>query len=149
MSKSAPNSLPDLQCACANLRRAARLVTQLYSLEMGSHIDPAQFALLSTLSHLPGTCQAPLGRILGLDKTTLSRNLSVLQRKGWISLNRSEDLREKVWYLTPAGEKILTDAKPGWQRAQARLHAAMSPAQWQSMSKIVGQVAEAAISASR
>ena len=147
MPKAAPNSLPDLQCACANLRRAARLVTQLYSHEMGSHIDPAQFALLSTLSHLPGTSQAPLGRILGLDKTTLSRNLSVLQRKGWIVPERSEDLREKVWYLTPAGEQIIKETKPGWQRAQARLLAAMSPAQWQSMSKIVGQVAEAAISA--
>jgi hypothetical protein len=59
--KSAPNPLPDLGCACANLRRAARLVTQLYSHEIGPEVEPAQFSLLLALHRIPGASQAPLG----------------------------------------------------------------------------------------
>lgn len=144
---SPPNTLPDLHCACANLRRAARLVTQLYAHEMGAGVEPAQFSLLSTLSRRPGSSQAPLTRALGLDKTTLSRNLRVMLKNKWIEAVASEDKRERGYRLTPAGEKVLAAAKPGWARAQAKLRASLQPDEWEEMGKIFGRVAEAALAA--
>jgi DNA-binding MarR family transcriptional regulator len=141
------NALPDLQCACANLRRAARLVTQLYSREMGREIEPAQFSLLSVLSHRPGASQAPLGRALGLDKTTMSRNLRLMQRNGWIEPALTDDQRERGFRLTPGGAKILSATRPGWLRAQAKLRTALKPGEWETMLKVFGRVAEAALAA--
>jgi DNA-binding MarR family transcriptional regulator len=145
--KYIPNPLPDLGCACANLRRAARLVTQLYSHEIGPDVEPAQFSLLSALHRNPGASQAPLGRALGLDKTTMSRNLRLLEANGWLKLALTEDRRERCYRLTPAGEKTLAASKPGWVRAQVKLRAALQTGEWETLSTVFGRVAEAALAA--
>ena len=141
------NPLPDLGCACANIRRAARLVTQLYSHEMGSNLEPAQFSLLSALEYRPGASQAPLGHALGLDKTTMSRNLRLLRRNLWIEPAPTDDQRTRGFRLTPAGKKILATAKPGWVRAQTKLRAALKPGEWETMLSAIGRVAGAALAA--
>jgi len=137
--------LPDLECACASARRAARLVTQLYGHEMGSEIEPTQFALLTALKHSPASRQILLGEILGLDKTSLSRNLRLMERNGWIELTDSSDLRQRGYHLTAAGSKILAATKPAWNRAQRKLRQAVTPAEWESMHKVLNHVAEAAL----
>jgi DNA-binding MarR family transcriptional regulator len=139
--------LPDLGCACANVRRAARLVTQLYGHEIGGGIEAAQFSLLLMLSRRPGSSQAPLGRRLGLDKTTLSRNLTLMKKNGWIELAKSDDHRERGYRLTTAGEKLLAATKPGWKRAQEKLRALLGSAEWESMQGMFAKVARAATEA--
>jgi DNA-binding MarR family transcriptional regulator len=139
------NPLPELHCACASLRRAARLVTQLYSHEMSGGVEPSQFSLLSALSQRPGAGQAPLGRALGLDKTTMSRNLRLMEKNGWIELAVSGDRRARGYRLTASGERLLADMKPQWGRAQARLRAAFDPGEWEAMLKAFDRTAEAAL----
>ena len=141
-----PATLPDLDCACATIRRTARLVTQLYSQEMGPNIEPPQFALLSAFQYRPGIGQTQLARALGLDKTTLSRNLRLMQRNGWItpaedSPNKGD---RKGYGLTPEGERILAETRPGWMRAQEKLRSALVAGEWDTTLKTFGQVAQAA-----
>jgi DNA-binding MarR family transcriptional regulator len=143
-TKAERRSLPDLECACATIRRSARLVTQLYSHEMAS-VEPSQFALLSALSSHPGATQAPIGRALGLDKTTLSRNLRLLEKNGWIEVAPTDDRRERGYRLTAAGKRILNSTKAGWIRAQRKLRAALKPGEWESMMNVFGRVAAAAL----
>ena len=140
-------SLPDLECACANVRRAARLITQLFGNEMGNRLEPSQFSLLTVLSRRPGSNQASCGNILGLDKTSLSRNLRLMQKNGWIEPVVSDDRRERGYRLTVAGEKIFAETKPGWVRAQTRLRKAMTAAEWDNMQKTFGHAAAAAVRA--
>jgi DNA-binding MarR family transcriptional regulator len=137
--------LPDLHCACATVRRTARLVTQFYGKEMGQRIEPEQFAMLTVLSHRPGASQSSLGRIMGTDKTTMSRNLRVLLRNGWVQLMASEDKRQRGYRLSAAGQKMLSEVKPSWMRAQAKLRAALTDDEWQEMLRLFGRVAEAAL----
>jgi len=139
--------LPDLGCACASVRRAARLVTQLYSDEMGREMEPAQFSLLTVLKRRPGASQGPLGRALGLDKTTISRNLALMQKNGWIGPAAKEDRRERGFVLTTSGQKLLDATRPGWERAQARLRNALDTQEWETMLKMFSRVAEAAAAA--
>lgn len=144
-SASLANPLPDLGCACATIRRTARLVTQLYSREMGSILEPTQFSMLSALSRRSGTSQAGLGRALGLDKTTMSRNLRLLHKKGWIEVVPSHDSRQRGYRLTASGNKMLAAATPGWMRAQASLRAGLKPGSWETMLKVLNGIAEAAL----
>jgi DNA-binding MarR family transcriptional regulator len=125
--------LPDIECACATARRAARLVTQLYDEEFRGHLEAAQFALLTAIERQPAWNQSMLANALGLDKTTLSRNLSVLERRGWIERQAGTDQRERGFRLTPAGRGLLKTARPAWKRAQARLRSAMDGEQWEQM----------------
>jgi DNA-binding MarR family transcriptional regulator len=125
--------LPDFECACATARRAARLVTQLYDEEFRGHLEASQFALLSAIEQQPGCNQSMLAKALGLDKTTLSRNLTVLARRGWVERQAVTDQRERGFRLTPAARGLLKTARPAWKRAQARLRSAMSGEQWDQM----------------
>jgi DNA-binding MarR family transcriptional regulator len=146
-SKSDFVALPDLDCACASIRRTARLVTQLYSQEMGRLIEPTQFALLSALQYRPQIGRVAIRRALGLDKTTLSRSLQLMQKNGWIEPKSTDDGRERGYRLTPSGTRALAKAEPGWKRAQAKLYAALKPGEWEDMLKVASRVATAAIAA--
>lgn len=141
---TASNPLLELPCACASIRRTARLVTQLYSREIGEDLEPSQYALLSVLGRRAGATQASLGRALGMDKTTISRNLRVMRKNAWIEPAISDDLRERGFRLTAAGKKLLTGATPGWQRAQNKLRAAVGAREWDGMLQVFDRVAAAA-----
>lgn len=132
------NQLPKIECACASARRAARLVTQFYSQEMGPQIEPGQFSLLTAIDQMPECSQASLGRAMGFDKTTLSRNLALMKRNGWIEPG-SVGHR-----LTPAGVKLLAEIKPAWRRAQKKLRTALKTENWDAMLNAFEAVAQAA-----
>jgi DNA-binding MarR family transcriptional regulator len=140
MKKPATQELP---CACAAVRHASRLITQIYEEELREHLAMPQFGLLSVLHALPGCNQATLARRLDLDKTTLSRNLKLLKKNGWIEHTASDDRRERGYRLTSGGAKLLAAAKPGWKRAQKRLRAAMTDNQWDAMWQTFGHITEA------
>ena len=137
-----------IQCACVEIRRTSRLITQLYEEELRDHLAVPQLGLLSVIENRPGCNQATLARDLDFDKTTLSRNLKLMERKGWIAHVASGDQRERGYHLTKDGAKLLKAARPGWKRAQDRLRSAMSDGQWESMWHALGDLATAARQAS-
>src|SRR5262249_6316786 len=110
-------------CACFNLRKAARAVTQLYDAALApSGVRATQFSVLVALALADG---APLSRVadaLVMDRTTLTRNLRPLARRGWVRIEPGEDRRERNLSLTRSGRAALERALPLWQQVQARLH---------------------------
>jgi DNA-binding MarR family transcriptional regulator len=141
MKKPVPQ---EFACACAAVRHASRLITQIYEEELRDHLATPQFALLSVLHAVPGCNQATLARRLDFDKTTLSRNLKLLEKNGWIEHAASGDSRERGYRLTTTGAKLLAAAKPGWKRAQNRLRSAMTASQWETMWQTFGNITDAA-----
>jgi DNA-binding MarR family transcriptional regulator len=140
----------ELVCACASVRRASRAVTQLYDSWLRDYgIEGAQFALLAMLDRLGETNQATLGQRFDLDKTTLSRNLKLLQHRGWVSVNTGADARERRVALTAAGRRRLATARPAWRRAQQQLQAGMNEHQWDMMWKVFVALTRAARAAAR
>src|SRR5881227_1205578 len=81
-------------CFCLASRQAARKITRLYDRYMQeSGIRVTQFTILSQLM-LRG--EMPIGKlagILGMERTTLSRNLNLLENNKWVSVNAGEDPR--------------------------------------------------------
>jgi DNA-binding MarR family transcriptional regulator len=129
-----PNSLTlsDLPCVCAAARRTARALTQLYDQVLRpTGLEAAQFALLAFLNSHPSHTQAEIGRMLVLEKTTLSRNLQWMKRQGWIRERRGKiDARERKFSLTAKGRKFLKEAAPKWSRAQKKLQAHLGDKSW-------------------
>lgn len=116
------DALPLLPCACANLRRAARAVTQLYDGELrDTGLNTQQFTLLQALGSAGPLTQGALGALLAIDSTTLSRTLRPLEVKRWIRSHPGEDRRERQIELTAAGRAELARATRAWERAQQRL----------------------------
>ena len=141
----ARESLPLLACACASLRRTARVVTQLYQTELqGTGLRATQFTLLQALEQLGAASQGALGRLLALDPTTLSRTLPPLERAGWIRAAAGRDRREVRWSLTPAGRRRLAGALPAWERAQERLRTGLPAKHWRMLIEDLASVGAAA-----
>src|SRR5262249_37668780 len=98
--------LVKLPCACATLRRTARLVSQLYEEALRTTgVGGPQFTLLQALKLAPGISQKELGEILGIDSTTLTRTLALLRKRGWLSAEPGTDRRALRLGLTKTGDK--------------------------------------------
>jgi DNA-binding MarR family transcriptional regulator len=67
--------------------------------------------------------QGKLGKVLGLDSTSLTRMLAPLSARGWIEEKRGPDRRFRLLRLTAAGRTRLARAMPHWKRAQDRIKA--------------------------
>jgi DNA-binding MarR family transcriptional regulator len=74
-----------------------------------------------------GIAQGDLARLLGLDKSTVSRLAAGLERKGWLRRGRDEANQRYVrLYLTPQGRDVAGRVWQAWQSRQARILAALS-----------------------
>lgn len=110
------------QCLCTHLRRAARGVSRHYDGALdGFGINVAQYSLLCNLKRLDQPSISTLAQAMGLDRSTLGRNLRVLEGVGLVKLSQGDDQRNRVVCLTQAGTERLAAALPAWEAAQQRL----------------------------
>lgn len=113
-------------CACAHLRRAARAVTQLYDEVLRpSGLRATQFTLLVALERSGAPPMTRLAEAVGMDRTTLTRNLRPLVRRGLARTRPGRDSRVREVELTDRGRAALSEAIPLWERAQGRVAAAL------------------------
>ena len=110
------------QCLCTNLRRAARGVSRHYDGALdGFGINVAQYSLLCNLQRLDQPSISSLADAMGLDRSTLGRNLRVLEGEGLVALAEGQDLRNRIVLLTEQGRARLQAAEPAWEQAQSGL----------------------------
>jgi DNA-binding MarR family transcriptional regulator len=123
MKNDAPILLNELgQCAHANLRRTMRAVGRHYDQALKpSGLKATQFTLLAVLANKREMPVTQLAEVMGMDRTTLTRNLGPLQRGGWIENGREEDERVRLISLSEAGFEKVEQAVPMWRAAQARV----------------------------
>jgi DNA-binding MarR family transcriptional regulator len=120
-----------LPCGCANLRRAARVITRSYDAALRpSGLGVAQFTLLQALHTAPGMSQKQLASLLEIDSTTLTRTLEPLRRAGWLRSTAGDDRREVHLALTAAGKRAYRRALPYWERAQGEFVRALGTESW-------------------
>jgi DNA-binding MarR family transcriptional regulator len=116
------------QCLCTKLRRASRGVTKFYDdALMAVGLNVAQYSLLKHLQRLDRPCITSLAEAMGLDRSTLGRNLRVLEGKGLVALAGGEDQRNRLVCLTPRGKDCLAQALAAWEQAQGRLAQRIGP----------------------
>jgi DNA-binding MarR family transcriptional regulator len=122
------------QCVCTAARRRSRDLTRVFEKAMrGSGVRGTQFTLLATLVQTGPIPTTRLAEFQGLERTTLTRNLSRLVRDGFVQIREGEDRRVRKAAITPAGEEAARRAFPFWKKAQdAALAAASAAGQAQS-----------------
>jgi len=109
-------------CACFSLRKAARAVTILYDDVLRPvGLRATQFALLSIAQTLGSVTVTQLAAHAVIDRTTLTRNLQALQRRGLIRIREGKDRRVREVELTPRGQEAWSSAVPLWHEAQTRI----------------------------
>jgi len=112
-------------CHCLAARKRARELTRLYEEKLRPFgLRATQFSILAALGVKGPTRVGDLADILGLERTTLTRSASVLERDGRIAVAPTGDGRERRWHLTSVGRRALEAALPAWRQAQREVEAA-------------------------
>jgi DNA-binding MarR family transcriptional regulator len=107
-------------CNCYSLRKATRRVTQLYDRLLAPlGLRATQFTLLMEVERRGPISLIPLADAMVMDRATLGHNIRPLEAVGYLALSVGRDRRSREVSLTKSGRKILAEAKPLWQRAQA------------------------------
>jgi DNA-binding MarR family transcriptional regulator len=122
------------ECTGFGLRKAARALGRIYDEAMApAGLRATQFNLLVALS-LAG--EAPVMKVadeLGLDRTTLTRNLGPLERDGLVESVPDADRRVRRVRLTERGHAALAAALPRWERTQRRVVTALGKKRWREL----------------
>jgi DNA-binding MarR family transcriptional regulator len=108
-------------CLLTRARKISRVLTSLYDERLRPFgINAPQFTLLVMISRLGPVSRAELGRHNHQDRSTLTRNLQLVQAEGWIEeIEHAEGGRRRPIVLSQAGHQLLTRAGPAWREAQA------------------------------
>lgn len=110
-------------CACANLRKAARIITQSYEKQMQSTgLKVTQYYMLVNVAHHKKISISKLGEIMLLDQTTITRNVNVLKKSSYVNITRDKnDSRTKSISITDIGLAKLEEATPMWLQIQDKV----------------------------
>jgi DNA-binding MarR family transcriptional regulator len=114
-----PEALSD--CLVLNTVAAARVLLRRYDRKLKPYgVTVQQFALLATLRFHPGQPVAGLAPKVALDRTSLLRNLDLLEKRGLVERAASAG-NVRVCQLTAEGDRLLDALLLEWSGAQAEL----------------------------
>lgn len=115
------------KCLVLNTVSAARVLLRRYDQQLKAYgVTVQQFALISAIRLHPDEPMAGLAQRVALDRTSLSRNLDVLEKKGLIA-RRTGAGNARICTLTPAGERLQDSLQIEWRAAQNGLLARLTP----------------------
>ncbi|HEY0782225.1 MAG TPA: MarR family winged helix-turn-helix transcriptional regulator [Thermoanaerobaculia bacterium] len=121
-------------CTCFRLRRAARAVTQHFDAALApSGLRVTQLAVLVGVSVRGPIPLSELADDLGMDRTTLTRNLKPLLAADLLAVASGPDRRYREVDLTSAGKRALSGAVPLWRQAQRAVVSSLGEETWRTM----------------
>ncbi len=128
------------RCTCYNLRKAARAVTRLYDEVLRpSGLRATQYSVLMA-AYLRGPITLKkLAEVTMTERTTITRNIRVLERKELIRIEQGSDRRERQIRITERGHEALRSAVPLWEKAQERVEMVLGS---ERMEKFLQDLAE-------
>ena len=106
-------------CLAVRVRLIGRTVTAVYDGALEGHgLTIAQLNLLAALGKAGPCPPSTLGEVLQLERSTVSRNLNLLLRHGWIEAVSSDAKGIREVALTRAGRAKIDSVMPQWRKAQ-------------------------------
>jgi DNA-binding MarR family transcriptional regulator len=129
------------KCACTRTRRAARALTDAYDRALRPvGLKVTQFSLMRTVARMERPSLTALAQEMALDRSTLGRNVNVLQRQGLLDLAEGSDLREHAVELTMRGQRLMERAVPLWEAAQKRVEGLLGKTGVSTLFDLLGKV---------
>jgi DNA-binding MarR family transcriptional regulator len=128
-------------CTCFNVRRTSRAITQFFDAEVRRHgIRPTQTSILGALRAKNGWGMAELSEWLGMERTTLLRNLRPLQRDGLVRAKGGGRGGHVELEITEKGRTALAKLFPAWLSAQDKVVAILGKERWSSIIRDLADV---------
>lgn len=129
------------ECIGTRVRLLNRIVTKAYDDSLRPlGLRTAQQTILVAISLMKTPTPTQIERLLSLDKSTVSRNVERMQRRGWVEFASGEDGRSHHLKLTAQGEKLLRESTTAWERAQKKMAVLLGKQGVAALSRILSAV---------
>lgn len=133
-----------IPCALFNLRRTTRAVTQLYDeLLRPSGLKGTQYSMLRVIDGVEPIPMGDLGAAMGMDRTTVTRNVGLLEHMGLVAIEPGRDRRTRLVRLTRKGSATLAKAHFRWDEAQRAVVDRLGSKRWEALRGELAAVVEA------
>lgn len=133
-------------CLCYKMRSASRTITRIYDEQLKqTGIKANQFTMLVAINIMQPVSISKLAEQLTMERTTLTRNLTPLEKDNLIVLNAGKG-RTRYVSLTQTGSQLVEETKPLWQQAQEKVQQALGQDDVLALTKIsqdINKLAEA------
>jgi DNA-binding MarR family transcriptional regulator len=107
------------ECLAFRVRSLSRVITNIYDAALEQHgITMNQATMLIMLSYAGKAGPGRIGQVLIMEKSTVSRNLKLMKKQGWIEAVEGGTGRDQVMSATKKGKTLLTAFHPAWKKAQ-------------------------------
>jgi len=108
------------ECIAFRVRLLNRVITNLYNHALQPlGIKANQSIILVLLISSDKCSQGEVGRILHMEKSTVSRNIERMRAKGWIEMKK-DDGESHLLVVTTEGRRLLIKIYSKWLEAQQR-----------------------------
>jgi DNA-binding MarR family transcriptional regulator len=145
MKRQISKSTQQPVCLCTNLRRTTRAISNIYDAALvPTGIKITQFSLLRAVERNEPIAISELAEDMALDRTTLARNLALLERDRLLVLCAGEDRRVTEVRLTQAGRKAIKTAIPIWSNTQQEVSRLLAPGRIEQLYDISREASNAA-----
>jgi DNA-binding MarR family transcriptional regulator len=126
------------ECICMRVRRTSRALSRLYDENLRpTGLQASQLTLLGAAAALGDAGGANMGKmadVLGMDRTTLTRNVRPLEKAGLLRVARDPaDARARIVLLTRAGEQAIEEAFPLWEKSQKQVRSLLGASQVENL----------------
>lgn len=129
-------------CLLFGVRRASRAITQLYEAELApAGLKAPQLSILVAAAAREDWTMSRLAAALGMDRTTLTRNVGPLRRAQLLRIGVGRDPRSRSVAVTGRGHRTLEAAYPLWKRAQSRLRTRLGRSRWRTLLRELSELA--------
>jgi DNA-binding MarR family transcriptional regulator len=108
------------ECVAVRVRLINRVITALYDEVYRPYgLRVSQGNILVAVAQMGRTRPVEISRILRIEKSTLSRDLDLMRKNGWLTSEPPAGGRNQTLRLTPEGRDLLRRVQPAWEQAQA------------------------------
>ena len=117
--KNSDRELLGEECIAKRVRYLNRVITAIYDRALRPlDIKVNQASILVFLSLNGESGPGDIGRALRIEKSTVSRNVERMRKKGWIEVTERGGRASQTVRITPDGKELLAAAHAGWVEAQ-------------------------------
>ncbi len=133
---------PLKKCACRNLRMTTRVTTQYFDqIFQTVGLTAPQFSLLAEVAAHENTAVSELADIMLMDQTTVTRNIEILRKKGYVNVRTDDnDSRRKCISISEGGKQKLNEAIPVWNSVHSLIEQEIGAEKFEEFLEILGQI---------
>lgn len=132
-------------CVCTTIRRVSRILARAFD----ANLDPVglnvtQLAVLRAIQRHPGEPLTRVAEDLRMDRTSLYRAVTPMQRDGWVKIATGADARSRTVEFTTKGRRVLEAAYPAWSGIQTEIIERFGRDKWAALVAELEQLASCA-----